>query len=1419
MSEKPEEHGDRTEALRRFIEMLSRMGSTDDATWVLTPEATALAEEVKNATSNDPADLPAQHALGYWHWRRYILTDSRIDLENALRLLKPLAEAFPEAGYLADFLQEADEIVRRRLITRVGNLVDEYESRGELDALRAAIALLRQVVADTPDNHPGRGSFLFNLGGLLGKLFAQVDDLDVLDEGIRAFRLAVVVTSPDDPEYGERLSYLSTALRGRFESTQELSVLEEAIVLGRQALVITHPDHPDRGERLSLLSGALQDKFEWTGNADVLDEAVQFGRQAVDVTPVDHVERGMRLSNLGNALRSWYERVGSTTALDEAVHVGRQAVDITPIGHSGRGGCLSNLGLALNDLYQWNENAETLDEAIGIAREAVTATQADDPALSRRLSNLGVGLTARFQRTERLADIDEAIAVNRRAVAAMPANVASLTNLGAALWTKFAYIDDPVMLDEAIAVNRRAMNSIVADHSSRSMVLSNLGVALHDRFERFGNPVDIDEAIGLIRQAVAAAPVDDPDRRSDLSSLSIALRSRFERFGDVDALEEAAHTARQALADTPVNHPDRRRYLSNLSVVLLDGSERTLDTAMLDEAIEVARQAFAASPGGPERRVCLSSLAIALRHRFERTGNPTALAESLRRHREVVAVTPDGHQERCGRLSNLSGVLKLDYDRTGNTAVLEEAIQVGRQAVGATPSDHPDRGMYLSNLCLALNTMSERTSSVDALDEAIECGRQAVGATAAHNPALGQFANNLGNALQSRFERTRDIAALDEAIEIGRLAVDTTAGEHPNLGLVTSNLSIALRIRYIATGELDFLDEAIRLARLAVAAIASDHLAHCSALTSLGSALRSRFDRIGGHNALNEARACFLEAWGMESASAELRVSAAQWAVDAALVAGDVEDALTMAERAVDLLGLVTPRRLRRTDRRHRMVTLAGLASSVATAAVAAGQDGRAVELLEQARGRLITDTLDTRSDMSLLQLYAPDLAVEFSEIRDALDVLDHTSPWLDTTGVPDHRWQAEAKARERLLAEWEQILTRVRAVPALSRFLLPPRVHELRQAATHGTVVYVVVHAHGSHAVILNDPADQTSRAIALPALTEQSALQRAAQFHSAVDATADPDTSVRERVLAQAEMLRVLEWLWDAVTRPVLDHLGHTATPPDKQPWPRVHWCPVGIATHFPLHAAGYHTTTSAPGHANGDRAGAVMDRVVSSYTPTARALLHTLAGPAVEGTGSAVIVAVPDAPGTAPLPGVTRETALLQRLVPAADIVPAPGRTTTRDDVLGALPDHEIAHFACHGIADWTDPATSRLVLHDHQTHPFTVADIAKLRLPRARLAYLSACSTADTNPQHADEATHLASAFQLAGYLAVIGTLWPISDRAATTITQGFYARLTSEGATPPDVDNAAIALHHITRHHRDAHPDQPGQWASHIHGGR
>jgi hypothetical protein len=54
-----------------------------------------------------------------------------------------------------------------------------------------------------------------------------------------------------------------------------------------------------------------------------------------------------------------------------------------------------------------------------------------------------------------------------------------------------------------------------------------------------------------------------------------------------------------------------------------------------------------------------------------------------------------------------------------------------------------------------------------------------------------------------------------------------------------------------------------------------------------------------------------------------------------------------------------------------------------------------------------------------------------------------------------------------------------------------------------------------------------------------------------------------------------------------------------------------------------------------------------------------------------------------------------------------------------------------------------------------------------------AYLSACDASVAAPNLTNEAVHITSGFQLAGYQHVIGTLWPVNDFLATAMAEEFY----------------------------------------------
>jgi CHAT domain-containing protein len=178
----------------------------------------------------------------------------------------------------------------------------------------------------------------------------------------------------------------------------------------------------------------------------------------------------------------------------------------------------------------------------------------------------------------------------------------------------------------------------------------------------------------------------------------------------------------------------------------------------------------------------------------------------------------------------------------------------------------------------------------------------------------------------------------------------------------------------------------------------------------------------------------------------------------------------------------------------------------------------------------------------------------------------------------------------------------------------------------------------------------------------------------------------------------------------------------------------------------------------------------------------------------------------PGQAPLPATLTETeALVRRLGGGHPLVDA---AATHGNVMSALASASWVHFACHAHSDPTSPSNSHLLLHDR---PMSVAEVSRLRLEYAELAYLSACSTARGSAGLADEAIHIVSAFQLAGYRHVVGALWPLEDTTAAGVAEGFYRHLT-DGTSPAD------ALHVVIRSMRDEQPLTPSQWAAYVHAG-
>lgn len=716
-----------------------------------------------------------------------------------------------------------------------------------------------------------------------------------------------------------------------------------------------------------------------------------------------------------------------------------------------------------------------------------------------------------------------------------------------------------------------------------------------------------------------------------------------------------------------------------------------------------------------------------------------------------------------------------------------------------------------------------RTGELDLLREAVTAGRAAVTGVPADHPSRAAYAANLANALYGLGCDLEEVEAFREAVALGQAAVAATPDGHPNLPNYLSTLAGNLRVLSDRTGDPQALGEAIIAARAAVAAAHEGHPALAGYQVILGLALLNSARQTGNREELSHARAVAAEAAQSPAAAVRHRILAWRLQAQADAEAGEHLSALAALECLVGLLPLAASRELRRADREYQLGDLQGIAGHAAAAALVAGRPERAVELLEQARGLLLAEIIDTRGEQARLQAHAPDLAGRFTQLRDHLASLQTapsqqaSGPAYVTPGKQDAGWRAQevnarrlADQRREAAAQWEGLLATIRTRPGLADFLAPPAIGDLRRQASDGPVIIVTLDDKRCDALILAPSQGSPVRHVPLPELTPESVIEQANRFLAARNDALRASPADRRK--ARSVLHEILGWLWDTTTAPILAALGYSAVPEPGQAWPRVWWCPVGIMAYLPLHAAGHHDDIAD----GGTPPRTVLDRVVSSYTSTVRALGYTRQESSSRTAANhALIVAMPDTPGAAALPGIEREVRRLTSLLPGATVIL--GRNATHDAVLAALPKHSIAHFSCHGISDQNDPASSHLLLHDHATRPLDVTAISHLHL-NADLAFLSACSTTQTSPRLVDEAVHITAAFQLAGYHNVIGTLWPVYEHSAALIADDVYTDLTGDGAQPPDTGRTALALHQAVRRLRADHVDDPAVWAAHIHTG-
>ena len=245
----------------------------------------------------------------------------------------------------------------------------------------------------------------------------------------------------------------------------------------------------------------------------------------------------------------------------------------------------------------------------------------------------------------------------------------------------------------------------------------------------------------------------------------------------------------------------------------------------------------------------------------------------------------------------------------------------------------------------------------------------------------------------------------------------------------------------------------------------------------------------------------------------------------------------------------------------------------------------------------------------------------------------------------------------------------------------------------------------------------------------------------------------------------------------------------PPSKLS--RIWWCATGPLAFLPIHAAGIYGSTA-------ETVSTLSDVVISSYTPTIRALIDRVKNPReVDGKKSGLfMISQPDTPYQSPIPGTTAEVRAIEEFMKGYKsndtlrIHCLESAAATVNKAIMNMERYNCIHFACHASQNISDPLKSGFALYDGL---LDLASINRKQLVGADLAFLSACQTSTGDENLSEEAVHLAAGMLAAGYRGVVATMWSISDEYAPGIAQEFYSSLM-EGQDGLNSDQAASALH-------------------------
>lgn len=1300
-------------------------------------------------------------ALVNLHYQKCRVERTLPNIELAIQSLKRLS------------LSGSRSYVRKASTQLVGALLWKYCITDDLEELNTALEMARQLEASLPSRYPNHHSIIrHRLAISLYEMHLRKPAVEHLEQAIDLERKSL---GPLHVTKHLSNANLASLLSELYAMTGERKYLEESIETSR--------DTERTDGRYHMCSTGLHRTVPWIFDDSMTNAMVaQLGETVSSMESTD-AGKAACLSTLALALNGG--SYDDTTAIQYA----RQALALVSEDHQDYPWYMCCLVLCLNTglVLDGQKRSEprlpvaietgVLQEMITLAEGSLKLSQPDDPGRPFYLVTLSVALHRRFTRTGRSTDLNQAIQHCLTAYNLTNGDTtADLFNRFFSSYQLFICLQDKYLREGHFRDLEQSTELHRDSESCKSKLRSsNLYLDCQERpgetFHAFHLGTNNEGSFQLANKGRVHAYLPDKlDCHPRIFALSKANFSYYLHSSDRTYIYQALTLCERAMECIGEEHIQYKHHLHLLGRIYerlyqssrstdADDGEKGDSRHNLTMAISKFQELLGdlAQDDGL-RYETLSRLGKLLSEQLYHDWDIGDLKMAVEVHQECLTHVQEGSADYTFWLIHLGRSKNLAYEHLGDQNDLDEALRLLKKAMKLDPKDPVIRRPLVHNLAEAYRSRFKATSDLRDISTTVKI----------YGDAVDLFTDSLdkitlmtwlGHAYLDQYRQTKvfdhSCSALNNLEEALKLHKDYT--EDTIRGLILEGLTKCHLSRNRYTGVMDELEAATAYARQASAVMHSGNPQFNNTSGLLGLCYATKYERTrSGDDILLSIEADEKDFWNsMSSPNVSNRLDIAQRLLKSYVKVKSWQEGFKVSTYILESIPQYTPRYLSPSDAQSLLAKISGLASIAAAFSIEVGNAGQdTLHLLEQGRSVFADFLYDLRVDFNdrRFQNLNPNFKQKF---KSALDQLRDPA----NKGASLSERMAASKNFNELLYNFNIWQQKYRLGTENANFAVFTKI---------GPIVAINV-SHRCDAFLIRNV---TVDVLPLPKLSQD-----------------EIDRKLKSGHLGSTE---ILEWLWDTITEPILNKLGYTEQPAGED-WPEICWIPTGALTRFPLHAAGYHTDGS------GDT---VLDRVISSYSSSIKAIMEARLEANKPPSAKAVMVAMQNTPGSnASLPFAQREISKVRDVCDSMALTTVePDRTSKQ--VLSELKDCQIFHFAGHGKTDETNPLKSELRLDDWQTQPLTVANLLDLNLRENPpfLAYLSACGTSRIRDQRLlDESLHLISACQLAGFRHVVGTLWEVEDEACVEVAETVYGRIVDDKMSEGSVGKG---LHDAVRKLRD-----------------